>query len=126
MRLRRRIPSPEELLLVYGDTEGCVNILIFFAAREIFRLLTNVERRKGIPTITFDRFIDSFKCDYVRWQVHREWIGKMRRPLCHASRWVYSSDRMHQLRCTAQSDHLELERSAVGRRHWLHPYQPQC
>jgi len=71
-----RIPSPEELLLVYGDTEGCVNILIFFAAREIFRLLTNVERRKGIPTITFDRFLDTYKCDYVRWQVHREWIGK--------------------------------------------------
>jgi hypothetical protein len=71
-----RIPSPEELILVYGDTEGCVNILIFFAAREIFRLLTNVERRKGIPTITFDRFLDTYKCDYVRWQVHREWIGK--------------------------------------------------
>lgn len=53
-----------------------MNILIFFAAREIFRLLTNVERRKGIPTITFDRFLDSFKCDYVRWKVHQEWIGK--------------------------------------------------
>ncbi|CAF4119032.1 unnamed protein product, partial [Adineta steineri] len=74
IKLNYGIPSPDELLLVYGDTEGCINILIFFAAREIFRLLTNVERRKGIPTISFDRFLDSYKCDYVRWKVHREWI----------------------------------------------------
>jgi hypothetical protein len=71
-----RTPSPDELILVYGDTDGCVNILIFLAAREIFRLLTTLERRKGIPTVSFDRFLDLYKCDYVRWQVHREWIGK--------------------------------------------------
>lgn len=76
MMLFCRIPSPDELLLVYGDTEGCVNILIFFAAREILRLLTNAERKKGIPTMPFDRFLETFKCDYVRWQVHREWIGE--------------------------------------------------
>ncbi len=52
-----------------------MNVLIFLAAREIFRLLTTVERRKGIATVSFDRFLDSYKCDYVRWQVHREWIG---------------------------------------------------
>lgn len=71
-----RSTSPDELILIYGDTDGCVNILIFLAAREIFRLLTTLERRKGIPTINFDRFIEAYKCDYVRWQVHQEWIGK--------------------------------------------------
>ncbi|UJR35207.1 hypothetical protein I4U23_027974 [Adineta vaga] len=74
IKLNFGIPSADELILLYGDTEGCVNILIFFAAREVFRLLTNVERRKGIPTITLDRFLETFKCDYIRWQVHREWI----------------------------------------------------
>ena len=72
-----RITSPDELLIIYGDTDGCVNILIFLAAREIFRLLTTLERRKGIPTVSFDRFLDAYKCDYIRWQVHREWIGKI-------------------------------------------------
>ncbi|CAF1479802.1 unnamed protein product, partial [Adineta ricciae] len=76
IKLNYGIPSAEELLLVYGDTEGCVNILILFAAREILRLLTNAERKKGIPTMPFDRFLETFKCDYVRWQVHREWIGE--------------------------------------------------
>jgi hypothetical protein len=71
-----RTPSPDELILVYGDTDGCVNILTFLAAREIFRLLTTVDRVKGIATVSFHRFLDSYKCDYVRWQVHREWIGK--------------------------------------------------
>ncbi|CAF3319820.1 unnamed protein product [Rotaria socialis] len=74
IKLNYGITTPDELLLVYGDTDGCVNILIFLAAREIFRLLTTLERRKGIPTVNFDRFLDSYKCDYVRWQVHREWI----------------------------------------------------
>ena len=71
-----RLQGPDELVLVYGDTDGCINILIFLAAREIFRLLTNLERRKGIPTVSFDRFLDSYKCDYIRWQIHREWIGE--------------------------------------------------
>jgi hypothetical protein len=71
-----RVQGPDELILLYGDTDGCVNILIFLAAREIFRLLTTVERRKGIPTVNFDRFLDTYKCDYIRWQVHRGWIGE--------------------------------------------------
>lgn len=76
---KKRIPSPDELLLVYGDTDGCVNILIFLAAREIFRLLTTVDRVKGIATVSFHRFLENYKCDYVRWQVHREWIGEKNR-----------------------------------------------
>lgn len=71
-----RIQNKEELILVFGDTDGCVNIIIFLAARDTFRVLTTAERRKGIPTIKFDHFLDTHKCDYIRWKVHREWIGK--------------------------------------------------
>ncbi|CAF3386267.1 unnamed protein product [Rotaria sp. Silwood1] len=86
IKLNYGITSPDELLLIYGDTDGCVNILIFLAAREIFRLLTTLERRKGIPTVNFDRFLDAYKCDYVRWKVHREWIE-----------YIYYDSRLNQI-----------------------------
>ncbi|CAF0881212.1 unnamed protein product [Didymodactylos carnosus] len=64
----------DELTLIYGDTDGCVNILIFAAARETFRLLTTAEKKKGIATVAFEKFLDNYRCDYIRWQVHKEWI----------------------------------------------------
>ena len=97
-----RTPSPDELILVYGDTDGCVNILTFLAAREIFRLLTTVDRVKGIATVSFHRFLDSYKCDYVRWQVHREWIGKNKRNSLHLFifyllEYIYYDARLNQV-----------------------------
>ena len=100
---RFSVQGSDELILLYGDTDGCVNILIFLAAREIFRLLTTLERRKGIPTVSFDRFLDSYKCDYIRWQVHREWIGEWLRG--REGSWsdrsrlehIYFDDRLNQI-----------------------------
>ncbi|CAF2393437.1 unnamed protein product [Rotaria sp. Silwood2] len=94
IKLNYGITSPDELLLIYGDTDGCVNILIFLAAREIFRLLTTLERRKGIPTVNFDRFLDAYKCDYVRWQVHREWIE-----------YIYYDSRLNQIISCSNDQH---------------------
>lgn len=91
------------MILLFGDTDGCVNILIFLAAREIFRLLTTLERRKGIPTVTFDRFLDSYKCDYIRWQVHREWIGKKH---CFAFISTQSIFRIYLFRFTFESNYF--------------------
>ncbi|CAF0892614.1 unnamed protein product [Rotaria sordida] len=94
IKLNYGITSPDELLIIYGDTDGCVNILIFLAAREIFRLLTTLERRKGIPTVIFDRFLDAYKCDYVRWQVHREWIE-----------YIYYDARLNQIISCSNDQH---------------------
>ena len=70
------VVSPDKLIVFFGDKDGCINIFIIFPAREILRILTTFERRKGIPTISFDRFLTLFKrCDYVRWEVHKECIG---------------------------------------------------
>ncbi|CAF1114493.1 unnamed protein product [Didymodactylos carnosus] len=66
--------TADELTLIYGDTDGCVNILILAAARETFRLLTTAEKKKGIATVGFEKFLDNYRCDYIRWQVHKEWI----------------------------------------------------
>ena len=118
-----RLQGSDELILLFGDTDGCVNILIFLAAREIFRLLTTLERRKGIPTVTFDRFLDSYKCDYIRWQVHREWIGTDSLPPFDSID-LSSPLRIHLLRFSIESDYFLFQRPTNCRSHRL--YSSEC
>uniref|UniRef100_UPI0037E8F30F cilia- and flagella-associated protein 337 n=1 Tax=Semicossyphus pulcher TaxID=241346 RepID=UPI0037E8F30F len=66
--------GPDECCIVYGDTEGCVTIILISSVGDTLRLWNKLPKVENIPTIAIDNTVLSANVTFIRWKVHQDWV----------------------------------------------------
>ncbi|XP_029922283.1 WD repeat-containing protein on Y chromosome [Myripristis murdjan] len=66
--------GPDECAIVYGDDQGCVNIILMSSAGQILRLWHKLPKTENMPSIGIDQAVLSPDVTYIRWKVHQDWV----------------------------------------------------
>ncbi|KAM3616542.1 uncharacterized protein V6R79_019547 [Siganus canaliculatus] len=64
----------DKCCIVYGDTEGCVTIILISSAGDTLRSWTKLPKTENIPNISVDNAVLSPNVMFVRWKVHQDWV----------------------------------------------------
>ncbi|XDV32103.1 hypothetical protein PO909_002992 [Leuciscus waleckii] len=70
--------GPDECIIVYGDSQGCVNILLITSFRDKLRLWKRLPMVDNIPNISLDRAVQSPEITFIRWKIHQDWVSKVK------------------------------------------------
>ncbi|XP_016416478.1 WD repeat-containing protein on Y chromosome [Sinocyclocheilus rhinocerous] len=70
--------GPDECIIVYGDTQGCVNILLMKSVREKLRLWKRLPQVDNVPNISIDHAVQSPEITFIRWKFHQDWVSKVK------------------------------------------------
>ncbi|XP_075264568.1 cilia- and flagella-associated protein 337-like isoform X2 [Convolutriloba macropyga] len=70
-------PIERKTLLLFGDGQGCVHILIFANAGETLRTWKK-SKNEGIPSVEKEAVISDPNVHYLRWQVHKDWVTDLK------------------------------------------------
>ncbi|XP_051521458.1 WD repeat-containing protein on Y chromosome [Myxocyprinus asiaticus] len=65
-----------ECIILYGDTQGCVNIILMKSVWDTLRLWENLPKVENVPNISIDHAVP--KITYIRWKVHQDWVSKVK------------------------------------------------
>ncbi|XP_069131359.1 LOW QUALITY PROTEIN: cilia- and flagella-associated protein 337-like [Argopecten irradians] len=68
----------DECLILYGDSLGCINILLVDSAGECLRTWKKAPKHDGIASVSLDSVIKIQKVQYLRWQVHGDWVQQLK------------------------------------------------
>ncbi|XP_050985722.1 WD repeat-containing protein on Y chromosome isoform X1 [Labeo rohita] len=68
----------DECIIVYGDTQGCVNILLMKSVREKLRLWKRLPQVDSVPNISIDHAVQSPEITFIRWKFHQDWVSKVK------------------------------------------------
>ncbi|XP_046574299.1 WD repeat-containing protein on Y chromosome-like [Haliotis rubra] len=69
----------DECLILYGDSQGCVNILVIKSAGECLRTWKKMPRHDGfIASISLDSVASGPNVQFIRWQVHGDWVQQLK------------------------------------------------
>ncbi|XP_045929409.1 WD repeat-containing protein on Y chromosome isoform X1 [Micropterus dolomieu] len=66
--------GPDKCCIVYGDTEGCVTIILISSVGDTLRLWNKLPKIENIPNIMIDNAVLSPNVIFVRWKVHLDWV----------------------------------------------------
>ncbi|XP_027136179.1 WD repeat-containing protein 49 [Larimichthys crocea] len=66
--------GPDKCCILYGDTEGCVTIILIYSVEDTLRLWNELPKIENIPNITIDNAVLSPNVTFVRWKVHQDWV----------------------------------------------------
>ncbi|XP_026150668.1 WD repeat-containing protein on Y chromosome [Mastacembelus armatus] len=66
--------GPDKCCILYGDTEGCVTIILISSVGDTLRLWNKFPKTKNIPNIVIDNAVLSSNVMFVRWKVHHDWV----------------------------------------------------
>ncbi|XP_022055851.2 WD repeat-containing protein 49 [Acanthochromis polyacanthus] len=64
----------DKCCVLYGDTEGCVTIILISSVGDTLRLWNKLPKIENIPTIAIDNAVLSLNVTFVRWKVHQDWV----------------------------------------------------
>ncbi|XP_037402683.1 WD repeat-containing protein on Y chromosome [Pygocentrus nattereri] len=70
--------GPDECVIVYGDVQGCVNIILMTSVGETLRLWKKLPRVENVPSIGIDHAVQSPNMTYIRWKVHQDWVTEVK------------------------------------------------
>ncbi|XP_072548045.1 cilia- and flagella-associated protein 337 [Salminus brasiliensis] len=70
--------GPDECAIVYGDAQGCVNIILMTSVGETLRLWKKLPKVENVPSIGIDHAVQSPNMTYIRWKVHQDWVTKVK------------------------------------------------
>ncbi|XP_029458508.1 WD repeat-containing protein 64-like isoform X2 [Rhinatrema bivittatum] len=70
--------APDECLILYGDDQGCVNILILASVGESLRTWKKLPKYGNMPNISIDNAVLYPNVTYVRWKVHEDWVTQLK------------------------------------------------
>ncbi|XP_076070807.1 cilia- and flagella-associated protein 337-like isoform X4 [Mytilus galloprovincialis] len=71
--------NTDECIIVFGDSQGCINILVIKNPGESLRLWKKEKRHQGfIPSISLDQIIEKHRAMFIRWQVHKDWVQQLK------------------------------------------------
>ncbi|XP_076818537.1 cilia- and flagella-associated protein 337-like isoform X2 [Clavelina lepadiformis] len=68
----------DRCLIVYGDDQGCVSIMMFNAIGDTLRNWKKVPKVCGIPTVTMHDVANGVGTSFVKWKVHEDWVTEIR------------------------------------------------
>ncbi|XP_075448271.1 cilia- and flagella-associated protein 337-like isoform X2 [Ascaphus truei] len=69
----------DECMILYGDDQGCVNILFFTSVGETLRTWKKMPRAdNNMPTIGIDNAVLSPRVSFIRWKVHGDWVTQLK------------------------------------------------
>ncbi|XP_020618974.1 WD repeat-containing protein 49-like [Orbicella faveolata] len=70
----------DECIILYGDSQGCVNIFIMNSVGETLRNWKKMPKVEGIASVNIDSVVNSdnarFTC--IRWKVHADWVSQLK------------------------------------------------
>ncbi|XP_059188071.1 WD repeat-containing protein on Y chromosome [Centropristis striata] len=66
--------GPDKCCILYGDTEGCVTIILISSVGDTLRLWNKLPKIENIPNIAADNAVLSPNVTFVRWKVHQDWV----------------------------------------------------
>ncbi|XP_008274872.1 WD repeat-containing protein on Y chromosome-like [Stegastes partitus] len=64
----------DKCCVLYGDTEGCVTIILISSVADTLRLWNKLPKVENIPTVAIDNAVLSPNVTFVRWKVHHDWV----------------------------------------------------
>lgn len=70
--------SLDECIIVYGDKQGCVNILLITSISEKLRLWKRLPQVDNMPNISLGHAVQSPEVTFIRWKVHQDWVSKVK------------------------------------------------
>ncbi|KAJ8297801.1 hypothetical protein KUTeg_024332 [Tegillarca granosa] len=71
--------GPDQCLILYGDSQGCINILVISSAGQCLRTWKKVPSPdQHIATVTLDSIIKNGEIEFIRWQVHNDWVQQLK------------------------------------------------
>lgn len=69
----------DECLILYGDSDGCINILVINSVGECLRTWNKLPSKEGfIAEISLSDAISKSKIQFIRWKVHRDWVQQLK------------------------------------------------
>nr|XP_020852857.1 uncharacterized protein LOC110215589 [Phascolarctos cinereus] len=69
--------DPDKCLILYGDDQGCVNILFLASVGELLRTWKKLPPVENMPTVRIGSALCSPNVKYVRWKVHEDWVTQL-------------------------------------------------
>ncbi|XP_034460911.1 WD repeat-containing protein on Y chromosome [Hippoglossus hippoglossus] len=70
--------GPDKCCILYGDTEGCVTIILISSVGDTLRLWNKLPKVENVPNIVIDNAVVSPNVTFVRWKVHQDWVTQVR------------------------------------------------
>ncbi|XP_013918661.1 PREDICTED: WD repeat-containing protein on Y chromosome-like isoform X2 [Thamnophis sirtalis] len=67
----------DECMILYGDDQGCVNILQLYSVGETLRTWKRLPKVENLPNIRLESAILSSNVTYIRWKVHGDWVTQL-------------------------------------------------
>ncbi|XP_058042426.1 WD repeat-containing protein 64-like isoform X1 [Ahaetulla prasina] len=64
-------------MILYGDDQGCVNILQLYSVGETLRTWKKLPKVENLPNIRLESAILSPNVTYIRWKVHGDWVTQL-------------------------------------------------
>ncbi|XP_034024275.1 WD repeat-containing protein on Y chromosome [Thalassophryne amazonica] len=64
----------DECYILYGDTQGCVNIISINVVGDTLRLWSKFPKTANVPSIAIDHAIRTSNVTFTRWKVHEDWV----------------------------------------------------
>ncbi|XP_064637892.1 WD repeat-containing protein on Y chromosome-like [Lineus longissimus] len=68
----------DECMILYGDSTGCVNILVIHSAGECLRTWKKMPKQDGIANVGIEHVANSSVCKFIRWKVHDDWVQELK------------------------------------------------
>ncbi|XP_062577533.1 uncharacterized protein LOC134239370 [Saccostrea cucullata] len=69
----------DECLILFGDSDGCINILVINSVGECLRTWNKLPSKEGfIAEISLSDAISKSKIQFIRWKVHGDWVQQLK------------------------------------------------
>ncbi|XP_062910344.1 WD repeat-containing protein on Y chromosome isoform X2 [Mobula hypostoma] len=68
----------DDCMILYGDDQGCVNILLLSSAAETLRTWKKCPKVDNFPSISIENSVLSPNVTYIRWKVHEDWVTQLK------------------------------------------------
>ncbi|CAI5773096.1 repeat-containing on Y chromosome-like isoform X1 [Podarcis lilfordi] len=68
----------DECMILYGDDQGCVNILLICSVGEVLRTWKKLPKSENLPSISLENAALSPNVTYIRWKVHGDWVTQLK------------------------------------------------
>nr|XP_034971547.1 WD repeat-containing protein on Y chromosome-like isoform X2 [Zootoca vivipara] len=68
----------DECMILYGDDQGCVNILLICSVGEVLRTWKKLPKLENLPNISLENATLSPNVTYIRWKVHGDWVTQLK------------------------------------------------
>ncbi|XP_060707433.1 WD repeat-containing protein on Y chromosome-like [Hemiscyllium ocellatum] len=78
LRLDYSSTGNDESVILYGDDQGCVNILLMSMMGESLRNWTKGPLVDGIPSVTIEKLASHGPISYICWKAHNDWVSEIK------------------------------------------------